>query len=359
MRTCRPQPGHSAAQPRWPNPALPLTLTLPLIAPAQHQTAIIIIGRNEGERLVRCLDSAKNSQALVVYVDSASTDNSVRHAQARGATVVSLDMSIAFSAARARNAGWMRAAELLPSLNFVQFVDGDCELEPEWINRALAHLAAHPRTAAVCGRRQERHPEQSVYNLLCDLEWNTPCGATRSVGGDAMFRLSSLRRAGGYRDDVVAGEEPELCVRLRAAGEEIWRIDAPMTVHDANIHTLRAWWIRCKRGGYAYALGQHIHGAPPERHWRTEYIRALVWGALAPMLLLASLLVSPWISALIALAYPAQWLKMSLRYKKDGHAHPWLRGSLNILCKFAEAQGALKWQVEQHRGIAGRIIEYK
>lgn len=325
----------------------------------QHQTAIVIIGRNEGERLVRCLDSARRPGSLVVYVDSASTDDSISNAQARGAVIVSLDMSIAFSAARARNEGWRRAVELMPSLGFVQFVDGDCELDPEWVSLALGHLQAHPNVAAVCGRRQERHPEQSIYNLLCDLEWNTPCGVARAVGGDAMFRVSSLQRTGGYRDDVVAGEEPELCVRLRAGGEQIWRLDLPMTTHDANIHTLHAWWLRCMRGGYAYALGQHIHGAPPERHWRTEYIRALAWGAIIPMLIVVALFVSPWIAAFIALAYPTQWLRMSVRYKQDGHQHPWLRGALNMLCKFAEAQGALKWQIERYRGISGRIIEYK
>lgn len=329
------------------------------MASAQHHTAIVIIGRNEGERLVRCLDSARQTPALVVYVDSASTDNSVANARDRGAEVVCLDMSRPFSAARARNAGWRRAAQLIADVEFVQFVDGDCELDPDWVPQARTFLAQHPGVVAVCGRRRERHPEQSVYNLLCDQEWNTPCGEARAVGGDAMFRVSALRMVDGYREDVVAGEEPELCVRLRAAGGRVWRLDAPMTLHDAAIHTLRAWWIRCKRGGYAYALGQHLHGSAPERHWRTEYIRALAWGLGGPLLAATLLAISPKIAVFFGFVYAAQWTKMSLRYAKDGEGRPWLRGALSVLCKFAEAQGALKWHMERLRGISGHIIEYK
>lgn len=329
------------------------------MAPTQPNTAIVIIGRNEGARLIRCLESSRHAHAQVVYVDSASTDDSVPNAEALGAVVVRLDMSKPFSAARARNAGWLTAARMLPALEFVQFVDGDCEIDPDWIQTAQRHLQENPSVVAVCGRRKERHPGDSIYNLLCDLEWNTPCGEALAVGGDAMFRLSALHMTHGFRDDVVAGEEPELCVRLRALGGRIWRLDAPMTTHDANILTFKAWWIRCKRGGYAYALGQHLHGAPPERHWQAEHRRAMVWGAALPSAVLLLMMISPLFALLIGLVYPAQWLKMWWRYRGDGHGRPWMRGALNTLCKFAEAQGALKWHIEQHRGIRARIIEYK
>lgn len=322
-------------------------------------TAIVAIGRNEGERLIRCLKSALATGALVVYVDSASNDGSAERARQLGAFVVDLDMSIPFSAARARNEGWRTALGLRPTLQFVQFIDGDCELVDSWIPIAKAHLQQDPTAVAVCGRRKERFPEQSIYNLICDIEWNTPCGKALAVGGDALFRLQALQAVDGYRNDVIAGEEPELCVRLRARGGTVWRIDSDMTIHDAAIHTFKAWWLRNKRGGYAFALGHHLHGAPPERHWQTEYRRALLWGCLLPVTAVICLPTLPEVSlALVALMF-AQWMRLSLRNRSDRLPRPLSRAALTVAGKLAEAQGALKWHADHLRGASAQIIEYK
>ena len=132
-----------------------------------------------------------------------------------------------------RNEGMRRIAAVAPGLEFIQFIDGDCELMPGWLDTAARVLDQHLTAAAVCGRRRERHPEHSVYNLLCDMEWDTPIGQTLACGGDVLVRTEALRQVVGFRDDLIAGEEPELCVRLRAKGWSIWRLDAEMTLHDA------------------------------------------------------------------------------------------------------------------------------
>ncbi|MDB5171830.1 MAG: hypothetical protein JWN51_603, partial [Phycisphaerales bacterium] len=177
---------------------------------------LIAIGRNEGERLRRCLASVVGRGLVVVYVDSASTDGSADLARAMGVEVVDLDMSLPFSAARARNAGFERLLRVSPDVRFVQFVDGDCEIVPGWIERAKQTLETHGDAAVVCGRRRERFPEQSLYNRVADIEWNTPVGEAKSCGGDAMMRVAAFTQAGGYDPSIVAGEEPELCQRLRA-----------------------------------------------------------------------------------------------------------------------------------------------
>ena len=327
-----------------------------LIAPTD--TAVVVIGRNEGQRLITCLKSCSPARHLVVYVDSASTDGSVLQARQLGCHVVELDMSTPFSAARARNEGLRAALQIQPALAFVQFVDGDCELMPSWLHEARQFLEAHADVVAVCGRLKERHPEQSIYNLMCDIEWNSPFGDVRSVGGIAMFRIPALQSVNGFRDQVVAGEEPELCVRLRAKGGRIHKLPTQMALHDAAILRFKAWWTRTKRGGYAYALGQHLHGAPPEAHWRVEHRRALVWGLGLPALILLATIAKPGALAL-ACIYPAQWLRLSVRNLKDGAPHPFLRSGYSVLGKFAEAQGAMKWHIEQRRGLKARIIEYK
>ena len=155
--------------------------------------AIVVIGRNEGTRLTNCLNSLKSYLPNVVYVDSASTDNSVKTAKDIGATVVSLDITKCFTAARARNTGLNIVIEHFNDVEFVQFVDGDCEVNSNWLTQATNFLKANENVAVVCGRRREKYPSASVYNMLCDLEWDTPVGETKACGGDALMRLSVLK----------------------------------------------------------------------------------------------------------------------------------------------------------------------
>ena len=176
---------------------------------------IIVIGRNEGERLRRCLASVAGQGHAVVYVDSGSTDGSVDLAIGVGAAVVTLDRERPFTAARARNAGVERLRDLAPEADRVQFIDGDCELANGWLAKAVAALDAEPTLAVVYGRLRERHPEASVYNRLCDIEWNTPVGPADSSGGIAMMRVQDFESVGGFNPELIAGEEPDLCLRLR------------------------------------------------------------------------------------------------------------------------------------------------
>jgi len=322
------------------------------------QQGVVVIGRNEGERLRRCLLSCAAS-GICVYVDSESTDGSVALARELGVEVLPLDMSRGFTAARARNEGFRRLQAMAPDLEFVTFVDGDCELFSDWRAEATAFLRSHPEVVAVCGRRRERFPDASVYNQLCDIEWNTPTGEVRSFGGDVLIRARALSAVGGYRDDLIAGEEPELCVRLRAAGGRIWRLDRDMTWHDAAMTRWVQWWRRNKRSGYAFAEGAALHGAPPERHFVSEARRALVWGAAIPLaILMAATLGSPWMLLLIGL-YPLQWVRIGAKLARAGSPIPWARAAFLLMGRFPEAQGGLKFWFGRLFGQRSAIIEYK
>lgn len=313
----------------------------------------VVIGRNEGERLKRCLASLAAASTQTVYVDSGSSDGSVEHAQQSGVDVVALDLSIPFTAARARNEGFARLLSLNPDILYVQFVDGDCEVVPDWMRTAVSFLETDPGCAVVCGRRRERYPQASLYNWLCDREWDTPVGQTASCGGDAMMRCDALRAAGGYRADLIAGEEPELCLRLRCMGWTIWRIDAEMTLHDAAMHRFGQWWTRSVRSGHAYAEGAWLHGRSPDRHWVKENIRALVWAIGIPMTaVLLSLLIGPWAWLLLVL-YPMQVTRLWLR--SGSLAQAWL----SVLSRFAETAGICRFYIGRWRGRAGSLIEYK
>lgn len=313
----------------------------------------MIIGRNEGQRLRVCLASVLPFMQAVAYVDSGSTDGSVEMAQAMGADVLALDMSTPFTAARARNEGYRRLLARHPHIRFVQFVDGDCEVVSGWIDAARQYLETQPACAVVCGRRRERHPESSIYNQMCDLEWNTPVGDALSCGGDALFRVEAMAQVGGYRDSLIAGEEPELCLRLRRRGWRVHRLDQEMTRHDAAISTWRQWWRRTVRAGHAFAEGAWLHGASPDRHWVKETLRAVLWGLMLPI---AIALLAAFVdirAGWLLLVYPVQWFRLAIRGRSFRIAFFTLAG------KFAEAQGALKFGLTKLLGRRGRLIEYK
>ncbi len=316
------------------------------------QIAAIIIGRNEGARLIACLEALNSVIPRMIYVDSGSSDGSVAAAEACGAEVVALDMDQAFTAARARNAGLdhLRATGALPE--FVQFLDGDCVLDPGWTSKALAFLTANPGFGVVCGRRRERFPEASLYNRLIDREWDTPIGEARSCGGDALMRMAALEAVDGYNPALIAGEEPELCVRLRQAGWKVMRLDAEMTLHDAAITQFSQWWKRTKRAGHAYAEGAALHGAPPERHNVAQTKRALIWGVVLPVAILALAFFVPWALALL-LIYPVQIARLARRSGDLTEA------VFLTLGKFAEGQGVLAYWINRLRGAQAQIMEYK
>ncbi len=320
--------------------------------------AVVAIGRNEGERLIACLQSVRAATSgPVVYVDSGSADASLAEAIAHGAATVALDMARPFTAARARNAGLGKLKESAPDTVFVQFIDGDCALAPTWLDAATAFLSKHPDVAVVCGRRRERRPEVSFYNRLCDIEWATPIGEALACGGDALMRREAIDSVGGYREDLIAGEEPELCVRLRAKGWRIWRLDAEMTLHDAAMTRFSQWWRRAERAGHAFAEVSHLHARSPKRIWRAETRRALAWSAIAPVALALATGASPLFLGLLA-AYPLQALRLYARYRSEG-ADAAARAMLSVIGKFAEAKGALAFYLTLVGGRKRAIMEYK
>lgn len=319
---------------------------------------IVVIGRNEGERLERCLRSIDAPGARLVYVDSGSTDGSIAFARSVGAHVVELDTSLPFTAARARNEGFRALATAGTRPEIVQFIDGDCELAAGWLAVAERHLESHPKIAVVCGRRRERDPASSVYNRLCDNEWNTPVGEAKACGGDAMMRAEAFEQVGGFRASLIAGEEPELCVRLRSSGWAVWRLDREMTLHDAAMIRFSQWWTRAKRGGYAFAEGARLHGAPPERHWVRERRRAILWGAFLPMAIVLLAVTVGWPAAFLLAAYPLQFIRLAARASGTPRARA-EQALFLLVGKFAEAAGVVSYAWRHGLRRPPRLIEYK
>jgi GT2 family glycosyltransferase len=345
------------------------------VAPAAvtpDSVGVVVIGRNEGERLKRCLRSLLAQGAgPIVYVDSGSTDDSVAFSRSLGVLVVNLDTRIPFTMARGRNAGFEELQRRFPALRWVQFVDGDCEVRPDWIARARAAFVDHPQAAAVCGRRRERHPEASIYNRLADMEWNAPLGEVEECGGDVLFRSPVFLEVGGFNPRMIAGEEPELCVRVRAAGYKILRIDAEMTLHDAAITRFAQWWTRAVRGGHSYAEGMAMHGSGFSRHNVRHTLSALFYGLALPALYAGSLVFAASgigfgpLSLTVLVAVPAAYLRAAFgayrerRRRSDPRAHAALYAGFCMLGKLPETIGVLTYWSNRLRGRYSGLMEYK
>lgn len=328
---------------------------------------VVIIGRNEGERLVRCLRSIVanvGGRTAVVYVDSNSTDRSVEAARELGADVVNLDTTRKFTAARARNAGLARLLERYPDLKFVQFVDGDCELDENWLGAAEAFLSEHADHAVVCGRRRERFPERSVYNRLCDLEWDTPVGPRASCGGDAMMRVDALRAVSGYRESLIAGEEPEMCFRMRKLGYRVMRLADEMTLHDAAMFRASQWFQRSRRAGHAAAEMAALHGRDAERPGVRPAVRALFWGLFWPIGSVAvGIAGGPLWGGLLFAIGPLFLFWRSYRSERRlgarTAADARLYATACVLAKVPEAVGVMTYVSNRVRNRPSTLLEYK
>jgi GT2 family glycosyltransferase len=319
-----------------------------------HDVVVVVIGRNEGLRLERCLSSLNRSYPGVdiVYVDSGSTDASVEFAASLAIPLVRLDAAKPFTAARARNAGFKYTRLNFPDAKYLQFLDGDCELAETWLTEALETMVRMPRTAVLRGRIRERDPGASIYNRLCEMEWDGPVGEVENCGGITLMRVEAFAEVGGFQENLIAGEEPELCLRMRTYGWSVLRIAADMAVHDAHITSFGQWWRRSQRSGYANAQGIWLHGATRERYCVRESISAAFWGLIVPAMFLACARTAAPVALLMLLLYLFQTTRIALR-------HGWTYAVFCMLSKTAEVGGYLRFFTSKFLDHPVRLIEYK
>ena len=318
---------------------------------------LVLIGRNEGERLVRCLGSIPREVTAVVYVDSNSADDSVQQAHKAGVHVVELDLTKPFTAARARNVGYAALKATGTSFDFVQFIDGDCAIVGGWITAASEALAADPALGIVTGWRAEIFPDASVYNALCDFEWHRPAGPIQTCGGDMMVRAQTFEEVGGFDDTFIASEDEEFCLRTLKAGWKIERLPLNMTQHDVEMTRFWQWWRRAVRAGHGFA---HVGKFHPE-YFARRRMRIWFYGAFLPIIALGGLLVSQWVTVVVLAVYVLSYLRTTLGLRHEGLSS---RSALHqavfiTLSKLPNVVGMLTYVWRRRRAVPMEIIEYK
>jgi GT2 family glycosyltransferase len=325
--------------------------------------AAVVIGRNEGERLEPSLRSVQNAGLPLIYSDSGSTDGSPTVARQLGIPVVELDPGRPFSAARGRNEGLDEALQRWPDLGYVLFLDGDCVLDPLFPAAAAATFEKHPDCAIVTGHLSERHPEASIYNRLCAIEWRSPAGRIENMnalGGIMVARVSAFREMGGFNEQAIAGEEPDLGVRLGLAGYSIIKIDQAMATHDAQMLRFGQWWRRAVRSGHALAHRYARHGRTGFKDGGRELRSVLFWGFALPLAVLLLLWPTRGFSLLLLGGYALLGWRVYRHYLRIGlpSADAQLATRFILYSKFAELIGVLRYCLNRLRG-RFHIIEYK
>ena len=326
-------------------------------------TGIVVIGRNEGERLRACLESLADLKVPVVYVDSGSTDGSPALAASFDVEVVELDPATPFSAARGRNEGFTRLKQLNPEIAYFQFIDGDCKLAPGWLELAEIGLRNNPDYGAVTGHLQEMEPDASIYNRMCALEWKSAAGEITDIGkfgGISMIRASVLEEVGGFNPDLIAGEEPELATRIKEAGYSIHKLDHAMAYHDAEISTFRQWWKRAVRAGHAIGAWANLHPGRRDREALREELSTWFWGLVVPATTLLLLIPTRGASSILLLGYPLlAWRMYRYRLSEgDTPEHAITYAKYTLIGKFANVIGLMKYYRDKRRN-SFEIIEYK
>jgi len=324
---------------------------------------IVIIGRNEDKRLQLCFDSMNTLDCAKIYVDSCSTDSSVAIAKANQIEIMEIDLTRPLSAARARNEGFQRLIQLNPSIEFVQFIDGDCTLLTDWVEVASNALINAPQRAAVIGHLLERNIEGSPYNKLCALEWRSTPGDLNdfgALGGISMIRASVFKELGGFNPEVIAGEDSEFGVRMGLAGYKVTKLDQQMATHDANILKFSQWWKRSVRAGHAIGQRAFINGDSDHKDCIKERNSTWFWGLLIPLLVIVLLPFTQGYSLLLMLAYFYLGFRViTFRLKQgDTFSDALFYTKFLLLSKFANMVGLMRFYFNK---LSKRyeIIEYK
>ncbi len=323
------------------------------MSPAQKGTGdvgVVVIGRNEGDRLLESLKAAIAAGVPVVYVDSDSSDGSAERASELSSDVVKLSTPPGQTAARARNAGYERMQKVLPGCQYLQFVDGDCVLTPGWVEAAAAHLRDHPDVGVVCGHLLEERPMASPYHRLASIEWDQPVGDVGECGGIAMARATAFEAVGGYEADMPVGEDPDFCRRVEAIGLRTVRLDREMAKHEIGVLHFRQWWMRQVRPGRAWAdTFYRRRGSTPDTV-RRKLKSTLVWGGVLPIgcLLLAPVTGGGSLLLMLA-ALGLLWQRIRGQSLRAGRSpeDSTLYASACTLAKFAAFQGVVGFARER------------
>lgn len=217
---------------------------------------------NEAEGIEKTIDSIGQQLAeyphKIIVADSLSTDNTQQLASHKGVTVVSLTDPADRCCGVGHQLGYLYSEG-----EYILLMDGDMELEPGFIDKAVEFLKANPDYAGVAGTVEmdgaENYEFKSRKQRINEIY---PLGDCDHLGGGGLYRRSAIEDIGYLSNrNLHAYEEAELGIRLLAAGYKLHRLDVPYFSHTSytmpTFKMLKYRW----RSGFHQAPGELLRSA--------------------------------------------------------------------------------------------------
>jgi GT2 family glycosyltransferase len=319
------------------------------------KAGIVVIGRNEGQRLSDSLIAAKYYGLPFVYVDSQSSDGSVEIAHNLNVDVVILDTSTLINASRGRNEGVAYLLERNPNLSYIHFIDGDTVFDPLWCKTALNILENNSEIAVVCGVLREKNRHHSLYAKLLGIEWRLMTQSNGKCGGNATIRLSALQLVNGYDETLIAGADPDLYRRLKEKNFYVKTTEIEMGEHDGGMTSFSQWWTRCKRSGYAFADARSCSKS------NRGVKNTLLWGLALPISILISVFLLGPVGIIIISLYVVQIIRMVISKNIQClKITDKIYYAVNVnLARIPQTIGVLSCYLERYAKIKKSVIHYK
>jgi GT2 family glycosyltransferase len=189
----------------------------------------------------------------VIFVDSASTDRSVDIATQFPVRILQLKPNWPLCVAAGRYTGFRHARG-----EYTFFLDGDAEVEPDWLIRAIDFMDRHPEYGGVAGVLDEKYVDSNGVDRggrqnVRRQDLSRELINCKTLGGIALFRRRALEKAGTINPHLPTAEDHELCMRIRNSGFQLARIPGRMAVkYTEKRDTLREILRRSRTKMYDY-----------------------------------------------------------------------------------------------------------
>lgn len=224
--------------------------------------SIAIIGKNEAQYLASLFDSLGSITLTkeIIYVDSASTDESVKIAKKHANKVIVLKDSPQLCAAAGRYIASQQA-----KFDWILYLDGDMILEEDFIAflNSKKFQTYSDKIAGFVGYYEYLYKDgSSDTNRLLQA----PETIVNHFGGAVMLKKEIVLKAGNWNPSVVANEEIDLYMKIKNLGAVVYGLDRNFVKHHAkkvsNLDMLQTLFFPKNRYFYGYGqvlVSQFLH----------------------------------------------------------------------------------------------------
>jgi glycosyltransferase involved in cell wall biosynthesis len=220
--------------------------------------SFIVIGKNEGWRLTKCLQSIYDTieynglkKSEIIYVDSKSSDDSIKRAKAF-TTVNIFEITGECNAAIARNIGANEAAG-----DILFFTDGDMEINKDFLSKVI--INSNLKYDYVTGHLDDylydyndrflgKNHRTYGKHLPKKLKWSRVCG------GVFLIKKHLWDQMGGMRTKYKMNEDFDLSIRLKKE-KNIAPARVPALIakhHTVDSKNDRRMWNNLMQGYFLY-----------------------------------------------------------------------------------------------------------